>query len=74
MASIAASGWLGATPLRHAEILEKALGQVNQANEEIKRFRILNEFARFNTVVKPCQRAIIIRAARSASERSRPQK
>lgn len=70
-----------AVPLRHGEILEKALGQVNQANEEIKRFRkllepgtnirpvyrvcFLNEFARFNTVVRPCQRAIIIRSARS---------
>jgi hypothetical protein len=47
-----------AVPLRHGEILEKALGQVNQAN-------FLNEFARFNTVVRPCQRAIIIRSARS---------
>jgi hypothetical protein len=71
-----------AIPLRHDEILEKALSQVNHANEEIKRFRkllepagtnirpvyrvcFLKEFARFNTVVKPCQRAIIIRAARS---------
>ena len=71
-----------AVPLRHDEILEKALSQVNQANEEIKRFRklleparinvrpvyrvcFLNEFARFNTVVRPCQRAIIIRSARS---------
>jgi hypothetical protein len=70
-----------AVPLRHGEILEKALGQVNQANEEIKRFRkllepgtnirpvyrvcYLNEFPRFNTVVRPCQRAIIIRSARS---------
>jgi hypothetical protein len=71
-----------AVPLRHDEILEKALGQVDQANEEIKRFRklleptatnirpvhrvcFLNEFTRFNTDVRPCQRAIIIRSARS---------
>ena len=71
-----------AMPLRRTEILEKALGQVNQANSEIKRFRklltvggikagpvyrvcFLNEFARFNTVVRPCQRAIIIRSTRS---------
>jgi hypothetical protein len=71
-----------AMPPRHTEILEKALGQVNRANEEMKRFRkvlepaginagpvyrvcFLNEFARFNIVVRPCQRAIIIRSARS---------
>ena len=71
-----------AVPLRRDEILEKALRQVNQANEEIKRFRklleptgtnikpvyrvcFLNEFARFNFVMRPCQRAIIIRFARS---------
>jgi hypothetical protein len=71
-----------AVSLRHSEILEKALGQVSRASEEIKRFRkllypagtnvrpvyrvcFLNEFARFNTVVRPCQRAIIIRSARS---------
>lgn len=68
--------------LRLPDILEKALGQVSRANEEIRRFRkllepagtnaepvyrvcFLNEFARFNTVVRPCQRAIIIRSARS---------
>jgi hypothetical protein len=72
----------GAMPLRHTEILEKALGQVSRASGEIKRFRklleparinvrpvyrvcFLNEFARFNTVVRPCQRAIVIRFARS---------
>jgi hypothetical protein len=71
-----------AVPLRHREILEKALRQVHQANEEMRRFRklleptgtnirpvyrvcFLNEFARFNTAVRPCQRAIIIRSARS---------
>jgi len=71
-----------AMPPRLTEILEKALGQVSRANEEIKRFRkvseparinlgpvyrvcFLNEFARFNIVVRPCQRAIIIRSARS---------
>src|SRR5271155_806902 len=71
-----------AMPLRLTEILERALGQVSRANEEIKRFRkvseparinlgpvyrvcFLNEFARFNIVVRPCQRAIIIRSARS---------
>jgi hypothetical protein len=75
-----------AMPLRHTEILEKALGQVSRASEEIKRFRklleparinvgpvyrvcFLNEFARFNTVMRPCQRTIIIRSARS-SERA----
>jgi hypothetical protein len=69
-------------PLRHAEILEKAFGQVSRANEVIRRFRklldpaktkvgpvyricFLNEFARFNIVVRPCQRTIIIRSARS---------
>ena len=67
---------------RHTEILEKALGQINQANEEARQLRrllshggikagpvyricFLNEFARFNTVVRACQRAIIIRSARS---------
>ena len=71
-----------AMPPRLTEILEKALGQVSRANEEMKRFRkvlepagintgpvyrvcFLKEFARFNTVVRPCQRAIIIRSARS---------
>ena len=71
-----------AIPPRLTEILEKALGQVNRANEAIKRFRkasepawiklgpvyrvcFLNEFARLNIVVRPCQRAIIIRSARS---------
>jgi len=71
-----------ATPLCLTEILEKALVQINQANEEIKRFRkllepaeinvrpvyqvcFLNEFARFATVARPCQREIIIRSARS---------
>jgi hypothetical protein len=66
----------------HAEILEKAFGQVSRANEVIRRFRrlldpaktktgpvyrvcFLNEFARFSNVVKPCQRTIIIRSARS---------
>jgi hypothetical protein len=67
---------------RHTEILEKALGQINQANEEARQLRrllihggikigpvyrvcFLNEFARFNTVVRACQRSIIIRSARS---------
>jgi hypothetical protein len=62
--------------------LEKALGQIDQANEELRQLRkrltvgtmtagpvyrvcFLNEFARFNSVVKACQRAIIIRHARS---------
>lgn len=71
-----------AAPLRHTEILEKALGQVSRANEKVKRFRkllepaginvgpvyrvcFLNEIARSNTIVRPCQRAIIIRSARS---------
>jgi hypothetical protein len=71
-----------AMPPRLTEILEKALGQVSRANEEMKRFQkasepaginlgrvyrvcFLNEFARFNIVVRPCQRAIIIRSARS---------
>jgi hypothetical protein len=71
-----------ATTLRHTEILEKALGQVGLASEEIKRFRklltpggikagsvyrvcFLNEFIRFGTVARPCQREIIIRSARS---------
>jgi len=66
----------------HTEILEKALGQIDQANEELRQLRkrltvgtmtagpvyrvcFLNEFARFNSVVKACQRAIIIRHARS---------
>jgi hypothetical protein len=68
-------------PCRNA-ILKKALGQINQADEAVKRLRklttlggikagpfyrvcFLNEFARFNTVVRACQRAIIIRSARS---------
>jgi hypothetical protein len=69
-----------AMPLRHTEILEKALGQVSRASEEIKRFRKLLELARINvgpvyrvcflnTVMRPCQRTIIIRSARS-SERA----
>ena len=69
-------------PLRHTEILEKALGQVSQASQEINHFRkllssgwvkaapvyrvcFLNEFARFAIVARPCQRAIVIRSARS---------
>jgi hypothetical protein len=71
-----------ATRRRHTEILEKALVQLNQANEEVRQLRrllthggikvgpvyrvcFLNEFARFNTVVRACQRSIIIRSARS---------
>jgi hypothetical protein len=71
-----------ATRRRHTEILEKAVGQINQANDEARQLRrllshggikagpvyricFLNEFARFNKVVRACQRAIIIRSARS---------
>jgi hypothetical protein len=67
---------------RHIEILEKALGQIDRANEGVRQLRkrltvgtmtagpvyrvcFLNESARFDTVVRACQRAIVIRRARS---------
>ena len=67
---------------RYTEILERALGQISQANEELRRLRkqltigtrkaglvyrvcFLDEFARFDTVVRACQRAIVIRCAPS---------
>jgi hypothetical protein len=67
---------------RQIEILEKALGQIERANEEVRQLRklltvgaikagpvyrvcFLNEFARFDSVVRACQRAIVIRCARS---------
>jgi len=69
-------------PSDRSEILEKALDQINRANEEARQLRkvlsdggikagpvyrvcFLNECAGFNSVVRACQRAIIIRSAQS---------
>src|SRR6516225_7980702 len=73
---------------RYTEILERALGQISQANEELRQLRkqltigrrkaglvygvcFLDEFARFDTVVRACQRAIVIRVRGAASGQSR---